>query len=237
MQLGAVQHGDRVFHAVDQAGGQGRIDLAQRHRGRGGAHRFDGLDLHHVVRDADLHSLEVGRGVDRLLGEDVAHAVQVVGHDDVHALLAQRLVLLLEPVALIDLEELLGVVGQIRAEQNAQIRIVILQEADVGQGDDVHAHHRLFHHVLLRAQLGAGEQLQGDFALALFLEKVGPVMHHPVERLARIVLIGDHDLGLRHGTGRGTDGQHARGKGRCQKALHYFLRSGMPESPSSRMEP
>src|SRR5690606_5518669 len=106
LELLAVENRNRVFDAVDHTLRQRREGFAERHRGRRSAHGVEGLDLHGVGRHADLRALEVFRGADRLLGNDLANAVKIVRHYDVNALLLQLFALLLEPGTVIDLEKL-----------------------------------------------------------------------------------------------------------------------------------
>ncbi len=79
-----------VLRAVDDAGLQRRVDLAIRHRRRVGAHRLQ--QRHPQVRllDADLHALDVGQRLDRLLGRVQRARARVVEREADVALRLRR---------------------------------------------------------------------------------------------------------------------------------------------------
>ena len=78
--------GPVVLGPVDDPGLQAGVDLAVGHRRRVGAERFHHRDEQVRLLHADLHALEVGQPLDRLLrGVDGARATVVEGQPD-HAL-------------------------------------------------------------------------------------------------------------------------------------------------------
>jgi hypothetical protein len=66
--------GGVVLHAVDHAGLQGGVDLAEGHRGRGGAHQAHRLGDGRVGQAPDLAASEAGRIGEVELGDEVARA-------------------------------------------------------------------------------------------------------------------------------------------------------------------
>ena len=218
MVLLAVEHRDWVLRAVDHAGGQRRIDFAQRHWRRGGAHRLHRVDLDTVVRHADLHALQILGRLHRFLGDHVAGAVEPVGGQDAETLGGQLVVHFGEPRRLGQLENILVVVAQVWPHQDAEIGNVIGEKAAVGDGDDRATEFHLLHHVLLRAKLRARVELQFALAAGLLREDLGPLVDRLVDRLAGVVLVRDLDRVL-----RGNRIAHAKTQRNAEQHAQQFL--------------
>ena len=80
IELGGEYRRVLVFHAVAEAGGHGRISLAERDLNRQAPDRFPYLELQRRCRKAKLEAAEVVNGFDRLLDrENVSRRTAPVG--------------------------------------------------------------------------------------------------------------------------------------------------------------
>ncbi len=220
-----------VLGAVDDAGLDGRIDLAIGHRHGIGAerlhHRHEDVGLH----DAELQAGEVGHRVDRTLGivEGARAAViegqadEVVRREGVEDLLADR--------AVHDVMHVLD-----RAEDVGQRRdlglgddVVERPEADAVHVDD--AELRLLDGVLLFAELRAEVDVEAQAAAGLVLDDLADVLDGLDGRIAVRMGIGrpQGDIARHAGAGQGNaDSQRAESS--FNQAHVSFLRSWLSQS-------
>ena len=206
-EAGRMLRLDAVDHLLLQAG----VDLGPAHRGRGGAHGADRLHPHRRARRAHADAGEVFRPLHRLVGQQVPLALPPV---EGQHLMAGRLAQLVRPLVEHrrgdDLADAVVALGEIRAAQNTEL---LHEDGETPAVDD----HRdsgtgagLLQHVLVLAELRAGEQADGHLAAGPRLDVLLELLQPLVER----VLLGQRRVDAERVVG----GQRAAGNGGQRKA-------------------
>ncbi len=144
----------------------------------------------------------------------MAGAVEPVEGEDTDAVLFRQLFDVLFPeVRLLDLHDLVVVIGEVGHAHDADVLHVVGHPSGVGDHRHVDALDRLLDDVLVTAELGAGEHLHGQLAAG----SLGHALREGVKALAERMGIGElsghHELvgfsvplHLRgHGHGAGSD--------------------------------
>ena len=153
--------GDGQLQAVHQVllhGGEGLIEVQS---GGGSTDGLEGGHEHLHAGNADLHTLQVCGGADRLLGQDVAEATLAPGQDLVAQRVIQAVGDFLHDVAI---QEVPGSLVVFEDEGQLHHQRGPVQVAVGAVGDDAHlmgAQVKASQHVGLAAQLGVAADLKG----------------------------------------------------------------------------
>ena len=166
---GADGGGEVNLNALDDLLLQRLIGLGPRKNGGVGAHggQCRGHDL--GAGGTDALTGEIGRAMNRILGEELTLALIVVEGQDLEAGILQLAAQALVGLGLEQLGGFLVILGDVRSKQHAEVIHIVGQTARLGHNADARADDRLLEHVLVAAQLAAGVNLNLHVAVGLLL--------------------------------------------------------------------
>ena len=202
---------------VDRLELQRRIDLGPRHRRRRRAERAHGLEPYRRAGRAHAHALEVGGLGHRLVGQQMALALEPVERENLVARGGAQLGdPFLEQRRRHELAQLVEVLRDIGRAEDAELLHVGAEPAAVDDHGNAGAGARLLQHVLVRTELRAGEQLDLDLAVRALRN----VVAERLEPLEQRIVDGQRRVDVE---------REIRGEGRRRKCE----RRGEPECSSS----